>query len=625
MSDEEARPSDFIRQIVAEDLAAGKHDGRVVTRFPPEPNGHLHIGHVKAVALDFGVAAENDGTCHLRFDDTNPAAEEADYVDAIKQDLRWLGFDWGEHEYYASDYFDQLYRFAVELIRRGKAFVCDLSSEELTVVPDLATDPALEYSVSRTNPNLLVDEATRIDLLLVFNQDSVADDRGRMWSSFDFTAEGRLQEIFHLQGFGMGPDLVQRGVVIPGGISTLDLENTTVYLGVGNDELLVDDTQTRRDDPTTPEDESFQAVTLVYTGLGDDDVTVQLEAGGDLLESGQVAAAAANTLTDQAAAFSPDALVGSLVRVTTPGVGPADPDTVQTRVIGANTASELRVTVAWDVIPDATSTYEVISRGDGFFALDVGGVITRPTEESDDDIVDASTSTLRMYLFGGDGSDQLTGGTADDIIFGDHGQIDFFDADDRIVTRLGHRPADRRGLASAGSTATTLQVSQMTDGLGDLPVEDGALVGLVVRITAGTGFPQTRTIASNTSNEITVTEAWDVIPDAGSQFLVTGVPSNQTDGGVHPVRFVRSLELGDAQTVRDDVIAGGLGRDLLIGGPGDDDIDSSATDRAGEVVCESSRMFLSRTYWLACGAIGPVCPSPANSSLSAESGNCLSS
>ena len=90
-------------------MAAGKNGGRVVTRFPPEPNGYLHIGHAKAICLDFGVAAEYDGTCHLRFDDTNPTAEEVEYVESIKADVRWLGFDWGEHEYYASDYFDQLY------------------------------------------------------------------------------------------------------------------------------------------------------------------------------------------------------------------------------------------------------------------------------------------------------------------------------------------------------------------------------------------------------------------------------------------------------------------------------------------------------------------------------------
>jgi glutaminyl-tRNA synthetase len=133
--------TDFIRQIVADDVARGKYEGRIATRFPPEPNGRLHIGHSKAIVLDFSVAAENDGVCHLRFDDTNPTAEETQFVEAIKEDVRWLGFDWGEHEYYASDYFDQMYRFAVDLIRRGKAFVCDLSSEEIAAHRGSLTEP----------------------------------------------------------------------------------------------------------------------------------------------------------------------------------------------------------------------------------------------------------------------------------------------------------------------------------------------------------------------------------------------------------------------------------------------------------------------------------------------------
>ena len=141
MAGEDNSGTDFIRAIVARDLAAGKNGGRVVTRFPPEPNGYLHIGHAKAICLDFGVAVENDGTCHLRFDDTNPTAEEVEFVDSIKADVRWLGFDWGEHEYFASDYFDQLYAFAVELIRRGKAFVCDLSSEEIAAYRGNLTEP----------------------------------------------------------------------------------------------------------------------------------------------------------------------------------------------------------------------------------------------------------------------------------------------------------------------------------------------------------------------------------------------------------------------------------------------------------------------------------------------------
>jgi len=114
---------DFIRQAVSNDMTSGRFQPPVVTRFPPEPNAYLHIGHAKAISIDFGVAAEFGGRCHLRFDDTNPTKEEQEYIDAIKADVRWLGFDWGEHEYYASDYFDQLYEWAVQLINAGKAYV----------------------------------------------------------------------------------------------------------------------------------------------------------------------------------------------------------------------------------------------------------------------------------------------------------------------------------------------------------------------------------------------------------------------------------------------------------------------------------------------------------------------
>ena len=125
-----SRPLDFIRERVRADVAAGKHGGKVVTRFPPEPNGYLHIGHAKAICLDFGVAEEYGGHCNLRFDDTNPTAEDTEYVEAIERDVRWLGFDWGDKALYASDYFDQLYDWALELIRKGKAYVCSLSPEE---------------------------------------------------------------------------------------------------------------------------------------------------------------------------------------------------------------------------------------------------------------------------------------------------------------------------------------------------------------------------------------------------------------------------------------------------------------------------------------------------------------
>jgi glutaminyl-tRNA synthetase len=121
---------DFIRTIISDDLASGKH-ATIVTRFPPEPNGYLHIGHSKSICLNFGVAAEYGGTCHLRFDDTNPTKEELEYIESIKADVRWLGFDWGEHLYFASDYFETLYEYAVHLIEAGKAYVCDLTAEEM--------------------------------------------------------------------------------------------------------------------------------------------------------------------------------------------------------------------------------------------------------------------------------------------------------------------------------------------------------------------------------------------------------------------------------------------------------------------------------------------------------------
>ncbi len=140
--EENTPPLDFIRQRVADDVAAGKNDGRVVTRFPPEPNGYLHIGHAKAICLNFGLASEYEGgVCHMRFDDTNPTREDAEYVDSILDDVRWLGWDWGENLFYASDYFDQLYEYALVLIRKGKAFVCDLDHKEMAAHRGTVQEP----------------------------------------------------------------------------------------------------------------------------------------------------------------------------------------------------------------------------------------------------------------------------------------------------------------------------------------------------------------------------------------------------------------------------------------------------------------------------------------------------
>jgi glutaminyl-tRNA synthetase len=136
----ERERADFVREIVAEDLRTGKH-ATVVTRFPPEPNGYLHIGHAKSICLNFGVAQEFGGRCHLRFDDTNPTKEEQEYIDAIEADVRWLGFDWGEHLYHASDYFERLYEWALHLVRAGKAYVDDLSADEIREHRGTLTEP----------------------------------------------------------------------------------------------------------------------------------------------------------------------------------------------------------------------------------------------------------------------------------------------------------------------------------------------------------------------------------------------------------------------------------------------------------------------------------------------------
>ncbi|HRZ40020.1 MAG TPA: glutamate--tRNA ligase family protein, partial [Candidatus Omnitrophota bacterium] len=135
------KPLDFVRQIVSDDVRNKTHEGVVVTRFPPEPNGYLHIGHAKSICLNFGIAQEFGGRCHLRFDDTNPTKEEQEYIDSIKTDVRWLGFDWGRHEYYASDYFDRLHAFAIQLIEKGKAYVDDLSMDQIREYRGTLTEP----------------------------------------------------------------------------------------------------------------------------------------------------------------------------------------------------------------------------------------------------------------------------------------------------------------------------------------------------------------------------------------------------------------------------------------------------------------------------------------------------
>ncbi|MBP7935399.1 MAG: glutamine--tRNA ligase/YqeY domain fusion protein [Phycisphaerae bacterium] len=170
MADNETKPStSFIHDIIEEDLRTNKYGGRVVTRFPPEPNGYLHIGHAKSICLNFGLAqdykdkAPAGARCHLRFDDTNPVKEEQEYIDSIKEDIRWLGFDWSNHEYYASEYFDQLYTWAIQMIKAGKAYVCDLDGEQVRLYRGTLTQPGKDspYRNRSTEENLDLFERMR--------------------------------------------------------------------------------------------------------------------------------------------------------------------------------------------------------------------------------------------------------------------------------------------------------------------------------------------------------------------------------------------------------------------------------------------------------------------------------
>ncbi|MEA3470149.1 MAG: glutamine--tRNA ligase/YqeY domain fusion protein [Thermodesulfobacteriota bacterium] len=156
-------PSDFIREIIDDDLREDKNQGRVATRFPPEPNGYIHIGHAKSICLNFGIAAQYNGTCNLRFDDTDPSGESLEYVESITKDIHWLGFDWEDRLFFASDYFENLYQFAVELIKKGKVYVCDLNADEIREYRGTFTEPGREspYRDRSVDENLNLFERMR--------------------------------------------------------------------------------------------------------------------------------------------------------------------------------------------------------------------------------------------------------------------------------------------------------------------------------------------------------------------------------------------------------------------------------------------------------------------------------
>ncbi|NOX08509.1 MAG: glutamine--tRNA ligase/YqeY domain fusion protein [Gammaproteobacteria bacterium] len=176
-------PTNFIRQIIDEDLATGKHGGKVITRFPPEPNGYLHIGHAKSICLNFGIARDYPNAhCHLRFDDTNPHKEDIEFVDSIQQDVRWLGFDWQDKLYFSSDYFDKLYGYAIELIEQGKAYVCDLNAEQVREYRGTLTEPG------RNSPNRDAAVEQNLDLFKRMQAGEFADGTYVLRAKIDMTS-----------------------------------------------------------------------------------------------------------------------------------------------------------------------------------------------------------------------------------------------------------------------------------------------------------------------------------------------------------------------------------------------------------------------------------------------------
>ncbi len=278
----EAQATDFIRAIVIKDRRAGKNDGRVATRFPPEPNGYLHIGHAKSICLNFGIAQEFGGTCNLRFDDTNPTKEDVEYVESIQEDVRWLGFSWDDRLYYASDYFERLYQYAVELIRRGKAYVCSLSAEEIRAYRGTLTEPG------RDSPYRKRSVEENLDLFARMRAGEFADGTHVLRAKIDMTSPNinmrdptiyRVRKVHHhrtgdawcvypMYDFAHGLSDAEEGITHS--ICTLEFEDHRPLYDWFLDHLPV---------PSRPQQIEFARLNLSYTVLSKRKL-LQLVTGG---------------------------------------------------------------------------------------------------------------------------------------------------------------------------------------------------------------------------------------------------------------------------------------------------------------------------------------------------------
>ena len=434
----------------------------------------------------------------------------------------------------------------------------DISPADLTTVT--------EYVITRESANFFAVEEEQTDWLIVDDTDSIADWTGTLQDAlvqdYDMT----------LSGLGMGPDTQIGGRDLPGGITYTQLEYVEINLGKGNNTFDVLATSKRVD---------YRTWTVLRAGEGNDIVNIDLNADNIVLASGTGASTNESVFTDPDAAFGLDgSLAGKTIRVTA-GTGSG-----QTRVIIDNTATTLTVARPWETSLDATSVYEVLDLADGRFSVDTG---------DGDDQVYGENSDLSLIMFGGDGGDIIRGGSGEDIIFGDIGRVDYTSEVGELVTRLGdapspvnlnsdldefigsERPEGRDGdfipfigtvrpyLGQVDSaTMTTLTRAAGTD---EFPIGDNALTGSRVYINAGTGRGQFRIIASNTTDELTVTEEWNVIPDDTSQYIVFGIGENQTDGVFRDPTV--ALSIGPSAGGIDDINGNG-GNDVIFGGAAGD-------------------------------------------------------
>ncbi len=442
-----------------------------------------------------------------------------------------------------------------------------------TDVPDTSS----EYAITALSANFFVDETAQVDFMFVHDEDSPADSRGVLTAT-------------RLSGLNMGPDLIIGGQRRPGGITYNDLEVLEINLGTGGNDFEVLGTHTRED--------GYQTWTFLNTGddipFGDimgDHVTVVLNAADDIVAEGTVDSAEnadaelgifENTVIVPEI-FEDGALAGYVIEILEDDGAAAGG---QRRRILGNTDNVLTVDRPWEVLPDGEA-YRIVNEADGAFAVNTQG---------GDDVVDAEASSLGITIFGGLGSDHLTGGSGDDVIFGDRGRVDYFNADGAIVTRLGDAPAPITGFVTEQVTPDNLNIliddtasfpvrDDVADGVGS---EDIGLEGLYVDIINGVGFLQTpRLIAgpptANTETKLTLKTGFDPDedlpgpdPDAPSEYRISTIPENQTDGVVRQPNLLLTIdsEKGGADTIHagagDDQIFGGAAGDTIHAGDGVD-------------------------------------------------------